>query len=199
MPPQSYVVFLDIDGVMLPTRAYELPENKAEVKAVGSISAIRPDRVRLHPEAISALSEIHRQIPEARLVLCTSWRHSVGVAETVACLERHGVAEDFWHADRGCPWTPPSASSAELGVTTGSSKADDIIAWLKTHAATVSKWLVLDDDPDLASALISAPAPGFVMRVDGTRGLTRDDVPAILGVLTLPAVCSSANTGPTGC
>jgi len=180
MTVRAGVIFLDIDGVMLPKRAYALAENKAELSEVGSISSARPDRIRLHPDAIAALTEIYTRIPEVRLVLCTSWRHSVGVSETIACLERNGIGKAYWHEDRACPWMPPTDEAAGLGANTGSSKAEDIAAWLDRHRGTVSRWVALDDDGDLGRMLLSVAVPGVFVQIDGNLGLTQADVPTVL-------------------
>lgn len=181
------IIFLDIDGVILPTRAYSLPENIAEVKAVGSMSFARPDRVALHPDAIAALIQVRDRHPDARLVLCTSWRHSVGVAETISCVARHGVDPAFWHEDPACPWVIPTEEAAALGATTASSKAADILAWLDKHRTSVTAWVVLDDDAELAQALRNSPMSGFVLPIDPVRGLTETDLSAISDALTREA------------
>lgn len=179
----TQIIFLDIDGVMLPERAYALPENVAEVKSAGSMSFARPERVALHPEAVDALSQLGARHPEAKLVLCSSWRHNLGVAPTIACLTRHGVDQDFWHEDPACPWVPPTAYAAELGATTSSSKAADILAWLNKHLGAISTWVVLDDDGDLVDTLQAAPVPGSVLQIDTARGLTEQDLDRISAAL----------------
>lgn len=138
------LLFLDIDGVLIPRRAFALAENAALLEGEaeqtgGHLTSIWDQAVKiLDPVAVALVNRLCA-VTGARLVLITSWRHVVGSEETRAHLEEHGVTPSHWH-DR---WTCPHAGS----------KAEDLEAWLGdaepddlTPTMGVASLVVLDDD-----------------------------------------------------
>lgn len=131
------VLFLDIDGVLLPGRHHE-----AEVNAA-VIAGRRPELPWGHllgglasmcvteccPQVISEINALLERT-RARLVLISTWRRAIGAEETRQILTLQGLTER-WHPDYAAPWH--------------GDKGEDIAAWLAAHRE-VTQWAVIDDD-----------------------------------------------------
>lgn len=131
------ILFLDIDGVLLPgrmlssdwnRRAMNL-ENPAAPWAQWLSRRGRACATELCPQVVAGLNTLLTAV-DARMVLISTWREAIGCQETRWILSTQGVA-DQWHDDFAAPWT--------------GSKGDDILAWLRAHPE-VEQWAVLDDE-----------------------------------------------------
>jgi len=178
-------VFIDIDDTLLTDRSYVLPGNIGEL-ARGIIAEARPERVQFDPVGIAYLNRLAELADDLRFVLSTTWRHAVGVPQTMAALERNGLRGDRWHAVPSCPWREPTEEERALGSTSGSSKADDMLAWLQAHAEAVTRWVAFDDDSDIQDRLRWPPVPGAVVLVNPTVGIQPYNFGQALAALDMP-------------
>jgi hypothetical protein len=135
------VVFLDIDGVLLPGRAWRLPEN-ADLAAALRDGRHTPGeaaaRVAFDRGAVERLNRLCEETG-ARLVVHSNWRHTVGPDATRAKLVEQGVDERHFHADW---WTPTFRSFRSPR------KYYDVVDWLDDHdmARDGPGFLVIDDE-----------------------------------------------------
>lgn len=110
---------------------------------------------------------ILRAAPEAKVVFSTSWREIYRPDEMVEFVT-YGGGEDLAHRIIG--QTPSLENEGRYG------RRDlEIQSWLDANHHT-GQWLAIDDMPEI----FSGGHPNLYV-VDGTRGLTDEDVLAILG------------------
>lgn len=132
------VVFLDIDDVLLTSRAYALAENLARIERMELPTTF-------DPVAVAWLVRLCR-LAAARVVVHSSWRGHIGTDETIAHLAGQGIEPGLFHRVPACPCTPLST------------KAEDIRAWLEACGA--DDWVVLDDAKSLGKALLRSGVTG---------------------------------------
>lgn len=118
------IIFLDIDGPMLPGRAYVLPENN-------KVMPRSFDKIAVH----SVLALLTRA--PAKLVISSTWA-TMGRETFSEVLTENGIDPAFLHDD----WMTPRKMS--------SSRATEIKWWLEEHPE-VTHWVALDDDPTVYS------------------------------------------------
>lgn len=120
----SRILFLDFDGVMIPTRAYWLEGQTRPV-------------TKFDPCAVSLLNKVCEE-NDLKIVLVTSWRRTV-LGQIPEDLKKHcinnGIKEEFIHEDYQCPWKFTS------------SKYNDVNFWLENHPE-VKDYIIVDDDLD---------------------------------------------------
>ena len=150
------ILFMDIDGVLLPERARFLPGQRMDTPYLTSIRHAEPDwpddqnggfkwcpvQRKLDPACVSLLRRLI-ELSGAYLVASTSWRSHPGAGKE--CIEKALIEAEFdprphWHED----WMTPT------GFDGG--RPREISVWLQDHP-DVMRWVALDDEPDL-------PAPG---------------------------------------
>lgn len=145
------ILFLDFDGVLHPLQLHE------------------PDFCRL-----PLLWEILRACPDVEVVFSTSWRAIYRFDEMVGFVTRGG-GEDLAHRIIGVNRAPCPIQGGRP-----CRRHYDCIKWLEDNGHEDRSWLALDD---IASSFVPSP-PAAIQRlylVDGTRGLTNEDVLAIIG------------------
>jgi hypothetical protein len=160
------IVFLDIDGVLLSGRAWLLPRNRqlrAETTGMPPGEAAEAvGREATFDAAAVALVVRLCETSGASIVVCSSWRYTVGATLTRSRLVAEGVPERLFHRDWTCEITQSGRPDKRL----------DIHRWVFGHdMARRGSWLILDDDDVL---------PGSTLRVDALEGLgVRDAAAAI--------------------
>lgn len=112
------VIFLDIDGPMIPVRAYHLPEQTKPASVFDSI----------------ATALLNRLIKDsgAKLVISSTWRQ-LGREKVVAVLVKNGIDPTHLHED----WQTP--------LTWGSNRDREISLWLEDHPE-VTNYVAIDDE-----------------------------------------------------
>lgn len=152
------IVFVDIDGVLLPLKDCRAPENAALLRS-------RPEgfmgQLRFSAEAVRLLVRL-ADLAEARLVLSSNWRRSWGPdSDTLmAKLVSEGLRQDLWHED----WFAPL-----FGLEPR--KFDEIADWLDDHPS--SKALIIDDEVYRGPPLAAGKAA--VLQINEEDGYSRPD------------------------
>ena len=112
------VLFLDIDGPMIPRRAYFLP-NQTGVVSI------------FDPVAVSLLLKVLED-SGAKIVISSTWgNHGQDLVKET--LEKNGISWNYVHPD----WVTPRKMS--------SSRDHEIKWWLQKHKE-VTHWVSLDDE-----------------------------------------------------
>jgi hypothetical protein len=152
MKPESPVVFLDIDGVLLSTSTWDLPANvrllrESDERAMST--AEYSDLASFDPVAVMLVNRLCQRTG-ARIVISTSWRYSSGVPETRTKLEAEGIEPSLFHDDYACPVGRPL------------DKTRDILDWLQANQDERPRGLALDDEalPGIEQ-IFTDPVAGF--------------------------------------
>jgi len=118
------VIFVDINGVLLPSRAWALPQNRVLASARRSPHSAwdAAKGVVFEPIAVALLNRLCRKAG-ASVVVHSNWRRNVGFGETRAKLIGQGVEEVHFHAQWACPRRFTSQ------------KFQDISSWLADNRA----------------------------------------------------------------
>jgi hypothetical protein len=150
------IVFLDLDGVLMPIRKRWRP-------------APLPFRL-MNPFCAAAVAELNvlTNATGALLCLVSTWRTRKGVPELAAVLARAGVRGEVFGST----------------VDWGGPRAREIGQWLDDHPAR-RPFVILDDDPhgDLAA---SQRLSGSLVRPDPYVGLTAADTAKAMQLLVVP-------------
>lgn len=183
------VIFLDIDGVMLPARAYALPENFRRQQLIGTpgytgdlIDCLPVD---FDPIAVALVNRM-AELSGARIVLHSDWRRHYEKDVLRGHVIRQGLDEAHLHAD----WW--------IGAPFAQRKQETLVGWLRSHDLLAGLdegdggFVVIDDDP------VFTPARNLAcdetrrrltllerrhVRVDGEVGLALADYRHALKIL----------------
>jgi hypothetical protein len=180
------IVFLDIDGVVLPRRAWAMPANRRARELLASgIQADHEVAVRevtFDPMAVALVNRLC-EVTGAKLVIHSNWRKSVGSKETMAKLVGQGVEDGHFHAHHACPYKPTSHKQHDVGFwlddnrLTSPPTEDELDAaerrepddpWgarARVMAQVGFDYLLLDDEPLMGLGLEAARVP-----IDGDEG-----------------------------
>jgi len=185
LPPEdrTRVIFLDVDGVLLPT-------GSIETIVVDGVAMPVRDTVRESDFAIGALGNVRSIVQKtgATIVLSSEWRRTESLRSSIgAVLKSQGIP-----SIRDC--TPIFSAKKELQLTS------PIIAWCERRAREITKWLkdhpevtayVALDDLDFSWADNVRTAGTNWMKVrsvhtDDKKCLLEDDVKLAVEILTNP-------------
>lgn len=174
------VVFLDIDGVLLP---------------FGDDAPPPPEDGGFPPEPLAALSCILERVPEAELVLSSTWRMSrEAIGEITSAFF-------FFSAENG---GGPLASisgfptSHMTNLSNHTVRQWEIAEWLDgPHGDGVTRWVALDDE-DLLDAPECAERRarfrGHAVRTSSHIGLTMELAEVAIGLLQAASAAAAAPT-----
>jgi hypothetical protein len=155
------VIFLDLDGVLLPGRAHRLPPNGFPDPRIHKLDAVAIDMLR---ELVAETG--------AKLVWSTSWKsHGPRVLHRIA--EMNGIDASWFH---------PSLKTPSVK----GDRVSEIAKWIAQHEP--KEWFALDDDAELqsdrAAELLNDPhglrRPVF-SRYDGVTSSIYTQVSVVLG------------------
>lgn len=155
---QSKIIFLDLDGPMIPGRAYAMPgQTKPIVKAFDQC-------------AVGMLNEVCKY-RDYKIVLHTSWIRIFGGKETYEHCVSQGIDANHFHADAWC-------DEQENWRYTRVAK------WLAAHPE-VTDYYILDDEPYAADAMSAHPHPDGIedrlILVDFKNGFLIEHVDILYG------------------
>lgn len=118
------VIFLDIDGPMIPRRAYYLADNYCKLVTV------------FDPVAVQLLLALIRD-NGVKIVVCSTWRKH-GYDDVCKLLDKNGIASNLY--------LHPDWCTKDLERLGGEFKREDEIAeWLERHPE-ISHYAILDDE-----------------------------------------------------
>lgn len=162
------IIFLDIDGVLLP-----FGDETLEGKKEKSCSGLFPDRT-LH-----ALSEIYRQSETTiSLVLSSTWR-----VRPQFCQQILQAFETYNECFQG---SLPSSFYDITSTENHSERQWEIHEWLTGHERIVESWVCLDDEELLEEEKNAKFRPlfeGHVVKTRSSIGLTLKDAETALRLL----------------
>lgn len=170
-PSSPAIVFLDIDGVLLPRKAWALPANVAHMQALEADPKHSVGKAALgtafDPSAVALVNRLC-STTGARLVVHSNWRRNVGLAETRAKLIAEGIDGSLFHEDWACGFRRTSEKHHEIGWwlddhrtnpcgdppewTQYETEADRIAGeaaqeeWSKRHADYGIRFVILEDE-----------------------------------------------------
>ncbi|MCW8887226.1 MAG: HAD domain-containing protein [Motiliproteus sp.] len=159
-PSDHRILFLDIDGVLLPGRALTTPQNAplvAQLQRGARLKAIAEDLTF----DTTCLANLRRIVSTTgcQLVVISTWRKEV--PDIIELLVRKGLERHWFHADPVAPFRM------------GSGKAHEVLFWLRGDRAETPDWLVLDDDEVFGSGY---PDHHRQIRTNFDTGITDKDV-----------------------
>lgn len=146
----SNIVFIDIDGPLLPNRMWAASDN---IRLLDQRVIDRSPHLRFDPGCVGLVVRLCR-LAKARLVLASNWRRTWAHGQEAlrAKLAGEGLTDDLWHDD----WALP------VLVGDRGNKACEIERWL--DANPIERAVLIDNDP------IAAPAPVQLIRIDAEEG-----------------------------
>jgi hypothetical protein len=147
--PKAKVVFIDIDGVLIPRRALFLSHNRTPWQREDPAAVQRT----FDPIAVTLVGRLV-ELSGARLVASTSWRHYPGRDVITKLMRTAGWdPQPFWHER----WLTP--------FSRGRTREEEILHWFEEDEP-IARWVSLDDH--------ARPRGGGV-RIDPNRGIQLDD------------------------
>ena len=144
------VLFVDIDGPLIPGRAYMLPGNMKPLRTGPFVQAF-------DPVAVSLLNSLAKD-RDYRFVLHTSWLRVIGPRETLDHCVQQGLSHAYFHDD---PWCNPEISW----------RYDRLAEWLARHPE-VNSYAIIDDDPYKQGDTEGVDVGKNLILVDFEEGLT---------------------------
>jgi hypothetical protein len=177
MGKTTKIIFLDMDGVMnshqsmyLYRRFFGVKDSWFEKYRPGSTDAYRSYEDEICPIALSNLSYILEEFPDARLVISSTWRRGrtqqwftdlfkyFKLTTNRQCYYCDGEGKYSGGSPcKRCKTTGriehPAPEEVVVGMTpvmSGKDRGDEIQAWLDETDLTVDNFVILDDDSDMA-------------------------------------------------
>lgn len=130
------LIFLDLDGVIIPSRAMVLPENLPVIAMNKAPASNEPPR-RADPVAIALIDRLC-VVTGARVVLMTNWIRRLGAMAARDFLLANGFPAEHFHED----WYTP--------IRFTSTKPTNISLWFQDHPdhnENEPVWIAIDDEP----------------------------------------------------
>lgn len=155
MHVNSPVIFLDIDGVLVP---------------FGDSVPMYPVFL---PRCVEALKSILTAVPSAKVVFSSTWRLPAHVNRLHEQWREHG-----FHESLAIDGTPDLRGDPD--VSRLHRRGLEIRAWLDANS-NVTRWVVIDDEK---SAITKTLDCGRCVFTHPARGLTDDDAEIAVGILT---------------
>ena len=156
------VLFLDIDGVILPGSALRDQLTRKARKLRDGYLFPHEITARLNRIAIET---------GAQVCVSSSWRYDELFRERFVRAGFAGVYHDDWR-------TRTDMAMSQGGLYLGRTRGDEIAAWLNEHP-DVRSWAIVDDDPDMLPNQLDR----FV-QTDFETGLTDAAAEQVRGLLS---------------
>lgn len=134
LPPEdnSRVIFLDVDGVIVPSGAVEMI-------FIDGVQIPKQDRVKESDFSVAAMGNLRAIVQQtgASVVLSSEWRRTEKLRDNI------GAAMRSYDLPKLRDWTPIFEAKPELqGV-------DPVLAWCERRAREIGKWL--RDHPEVTA------------------------------------------------
>lgn len=155
------VLFLDIDGPMIPYRAAFLPDQTNVM-------------TKFDPIAVAMINKLCEKRPDLKIVLHTSWVHINGGEETLNhCVDQGIKRENFYEPD-------PYVNETIMW------RYNRIAEWLERHPE-VTGYVIIDDTPYEADSVGKYEHPqelnSRIVLIDYNDGITINKYEDIMEVL----------------
>jgi HAD domain in Swiss Army Knife RNA repair proteins len=216
------IVFLDIDGVLLPIVSAIGPDEYDNIDddVLDALLLLLPPRGRLFPQGtVDALSRIWQRVPIAQLVLSSTWRvHATWRRDILTELQTYGngpltqlsqfydVTDPTMHSERQHEiyrWLQQNhgyggnnSTDTTASATTSSSSSQQNQQQGDHHRSVIAAWIALDDEDLLhgpANAEHRALFEGHVIHCQSKIGLTIDQAEEAAGLLQAQLLLSSSS------
>lgn len=161
------VIFLDFDGVLNTGKYQNLLKINGEQRAdeFGPL---------FDPEAVGNLKTILEAVPDALLVITSSWKDAFGPGVVRRLWKERGLPGKIHSMTRVCMDFFPDLESGEMPPI----KGPEVKQWLEEHDAKGCRYVILDDMDDF----LPEQKKHLVM-IDANVGLTSND--AVKAIKTL--------------
>lgn len=156
-------LLLDFDGVILCGRYFR----EALARQFQHPSNSTPANEDLCPKCCAQLQFVLNEVPEAKVVISSSWRLHFTMEQLKAKLSLHGI-----DGSRIIDRTPLANESQRP-------RGDDISAFLALHPK-VRTFAIVDDNDDMG------PHSGRLVQTDYDEGLTNDKAVQLIDKLSNP-------------
>lgn len=153
------VIFLDFDGV-LNTGKYQ---NQLKINGEKRVDDFGP---LFDPESVRNLKTILDAVPDALLVITSSWKDAYGPNMVRSLWKERGLPGKIHSMTRACMDFFPDLESGEMPPL----KGPEIKQWLEEHDTKGCKYVILDDMQDFLPKQQS-----HLVLIDANVGLTADD------------------------
>ena len=158
------VIFLDFDGV-LNTGKYQNQLKINGGKRVGPL---------FDPESVRNLKTILDAVPDALLVITSSWKDAYGPNMVRSLWKERGLPGKIHSMTRACMDFFPDLESGEMPPL----KGPEVKQWLEEHDTKGCKYVILDDMQDFLPKQQS-----HLVLIDANVGLTADVAIKAIGIL----------------
>lgn len=160
----SNIIFLDLDGPMIPTRCFYM-----EGQTEGTPT-------KFDPCAVGLLNKLAEEA-NAKIVLHSHWRksyfHREAFPDFRVKLIEEGVKAEYLHADFECPRRLTSDRWHDIGM------------WLEDHEDEVTNFVILEDLPIPLGLSYYEP---HTVKIDFDEGFTWNRYAEARKILKLPEV-----------
>mmetsp|Transcript_140307 Transcript_140307/g.391176 ORF Transcript_140307/g.391176 Transcript_140307/m.391176 type:complete len:265 (-) Transcript_140307:143-937(-) len=185
LPPEdrSRVVFLDIDGVLLPA-------GSVETIIVDGVALPVRERMSESDFSAAALSNLRSIIQQtgASVVLSSEWRRTEAMRNSIGVALRSQDLPQLRDVTRVLP-VRPELQRGDPAIVWCERRAREITMWLKQHSE-VTSWVALDDlDFNWADSVRAPGTPLMKCRsvlTDPKRCLTDEDAAKAVRILLNP-------------
>ena len=166
-PPGETILFVDIDGPLLPMRLHYHPSNIPIMFNPNKKFATGDELFRLKkqlvfdPVMVNAINK-WTEATDAKIVMSTAWAEQLTYDQMVEIFKRNGIFTDCIHDQ----WMTPRNPTWDRG--------SEISHWLFNNLGKIANYMVIDDD----TTVLCAPGvrPDRVLLIDLKDGLRFDQL-----------------------
>ncbi len=161
------IIFVDIDGPLLPFRMHYHPQNISIMKNPNRQHWVGDDLFKMKRQLVFDPVMVHAinkwtEAAEAKIVMSTAWAEQFSYEQMVEIFDRNGIWTDCIHDQ----WMTPRNPTWDRG--------SEISHWLFHNLGKIKNYLIIDDD----ISVLDAPGvrPDRVLLIDLNNGLRFDQL-----------------------